>query len=82
VVDQLLLDLGGLVQQPAVEGLAQAEAVDGFENARWRYPFAIAALPAQQGLGTDAAAAGDVHLRLQMEGQTVIVLERLAQFGE
>ena len=74
--------MDGLLDQPAVEVLAFAEAVDGVENHRRRYPLAIAALPAQQRFGAMTATAGDVDLRLQEKLQALMVAQDATQLVE
>ena len=60
-------DLRGLLEQPAIEAVAQAEAVDQADHDRRRHEIAPAVAPAQQGLGAAALRAGEVHLGLQPE---------------
>ena len=59
--------LRGLLEQPAVETVTQAEAVDQTDHHRRRHEIARAVAPAQQGLGAAALCAGEVDLGLQPE---------------
>ena len=68
------------LEQPAVEGVAQAGALDRRHDERRLYPLAVAPLPAQQGLAVHTATARDLHLRLDIQRQRC--RRGLAQFGD
>src|SRR5690606_38094335 len=68
----------GLVQQPAPDRQDQTAAFDDVDEFAGRAHAAFAVVPAQQGLGGDPAAAGQVDLGLEVHPH-VAGLERLAQ---
>ena len=66
------------MQQPAIEGLTLAESVNGFEYPGRCDLFAIAALPAQQCLGTHERAGAHVELWLVMQYK-LLLAQAMAQ---
>jgi hypothetical protein len=60
--------------------MVHAEPLDAGKDHRWRHPVAIAAPPAQQGLGTDTGSAQGSDLRLQVQLEAAAQGQDGAQF--
>jgi hypothetical protein len=78
---QALLGLHGLLQQPAVEDLAQPQAFDAGQDAGRDFVQSVLAREAQQGFSPDAGAAGQVDLRLKVQREPAAVGKGVAQLG-